>query len=157
MVLLVRRFCVLAALLFWQGGFTFYAAVVVPVGQEVLGSHLEQGLITRHVTNWLNVSGAVALPLLAWDLIAADRSVRRRWARAICWFVMLLLLGALVYLHPWLDAHIDPDEHQLLDAQGFHLGHRWYLWLSTIQWGCSIAFAVLSLGAWQAEDGRGKE
>src|SRR2546428_9021513 len=76
MVTFLRRFLVLAALMFWQGGFTFYAAVVVPVGQQVLGSDLEQGFITRQVTQWLNVAGAVALVPLAWDVLAAER--RRR-------------------------------------------------------------------------------
>ena len=74
-MILLRRFLVLVALMFWLGGFTFYAAVVVPVGQEDLGSHLEQGFITRQVTKYLNLSGAIALLLLAWDVVAShDRS-----------------------------------------------------------------------------------
>src|SRR5260370_16274673 len=64
---LVRRVLVLAALMFWQGGFTFYAAVVVPVGQDVLGSHLAQGFITRQVTNYLNLAGGLALGILGWE------------------------------------------------------------------------------------------
>ena len=44
---ILRRFLVLIALFFWQGGFTFYAAVVVPVGQQVLHSHLRQGFVTQ--------------------------------------------------------------------------------------------------------------
>jgi hypothetical protein len=43
MIAMVRRFLVLAAVMFWQGGFTFYEAVVVPVGSEILGSHQDQG------------------------------------------------------------------------------------------------------------------
>ena len=66
----LRRYLVLLALSFWQGGFTFYAAVVVPVGQEVFG-HLRQGFITRQVTVYLNLAGAVALLVLVWDLVAA--------------------------------------------------------------------------------------
>ena len=46
----LRRFIVLVALCFWQGGFTFYAGVVVPVGTDVLGSSLKQGFVTRRVT-----------------------------------------------------------------------------------------------------------
>ena len=57
-VILLRRLLVLAAFAFWQGGFTFYAAVVVPVGTEVLGSSMEQGSITRRVTVYLNMAGA---------------------------------------------------------------------------------------------------
>jgi len=33
-ILLARRFLTIAALMFWQGGFTFYAAVVVPIGTD---------------------------------------------------------------------------------------------------------------------------
>jgi hypothetical protein len=43
----------LIALFFWQGGFTFYASVVVPIGQEVFGP-LRQGFLTRQVTVYLN-------------------------------------------------------------------------------------------------------
>ena len=32
---ILRRYLVVIALMFWQGGFTFYAAVVVPVGTAV--------------------------------------------------------------------------------------------------------------------------
>ena len=69
---LVRRFLVIQALLLWQGGFLFYAAVVVPTGTEVLGS-FEQGRVTRHVTNSMNVIGAVTLIILAWDQLANGR------------------------------------------------------------------------------------
>src|SRR5437899_2231150 len=60
MIAQLRRFTVLIALMFWQGGFTFYAAVVVPIGQEELGSHESQGFITRGVTNYQNRAGAIA-------------------------------------------------------------------------------------------------
>ena len=63
-LILVRRFLVLAALMFWQGGFTFYAAVVVPIGTAQLGGATEQGFITRHVAWYLNLVGAVALGFL---------------------------------------------------------------------------------------------
>src|ERR1700746_354095 len=64
----VRRWLLLWALMFWQGGFTFYGGVVVPVGSAVLGSEREQGFITRKVTNYLNLAGAVALAIWGWDL-----------------------------------------------------------------------------------------
>ena len=76
---ILRRFLVLIALFFWQGGFTFYAAVVVPVGQQVLHSHLRQGFVTQQVTNYLNLTGAIALVPLAWEAaVPGDPSPRRR-------------------------------------------------------------------------------
>src|SRR5438876_5279219 len=111
---LVRRFLVLAALMFWQGGFTFYAAVVVPVGQEELGSHLQQGFITRQVTNYLNLSGAIALLVLAWDVAAAnDPSRPRRTARWATWTGMVLILFALAWLHQHLDQLLNVDLREL--------------------------------------------
>ncbi len=152
MVTLFRRFLVLAALMFWQGGFTFYAAVVVPVGQEELGSHLAQGFITRRVTNYLNLAGAVALVPLAWDVArAADPSVRRRRGRGLCWLGMTAALVALIWLHPHLDSLLDLDSQTLLDRARFRPMHRWYLWISTVQWALAVAYTALTVWAWKEE------
>lgn len=80
----VTRFVVLIAFAFWQGGFAFYTAVVVPIGTDVLGSPFAQGMITRHVAFWINVTGAVTLAILAVDCVVTKpcRQVR----------VMLLLI-----------------------------------------------------------------
>src|SRR5213082_1434097 len=121
MVLVLRRLVVLAALMFWQGGFTFYAAVVVPVGQSVLGSHRRQGMITRVVTDYLNLTGAVALVPLAWDAAAGGRR-RGRW---LTWAVMAVAQVALVGLHGHLNDLLDPDRAVLLDVTAFRAGHRW--------------------------------
>jgi hypothetical protein len=148
--ILLRRFGVLAAFMFWQGGFTFYASVVVPVGQEVLGSHFEQGLITRQVTDWLNLAGAAALLVLAWDLSVSRAELRSwRWAT---WALVLILLGVLFWLHQHLDNLMDLDAHALRNPRLFRTGHRWYLWLSTIQWGLCVVLALLTLTAWRRED-----
>jgi hypothetical protein len=139
--------------MFWQGGFTFYAAVVVPVGQHELGSHLQQGFITRQVTNYLNLSGAIALILLGWDVAAAtDRSTARRWARWATWMGMIITLLALTWLHGHLDQLLNVEMRELLNPRAFRTGHRWYLWLSTVQWVFGGSYAVLALYAWRAED-----
>ncbi len=150
---LVRRFLVLVALMFWLGGFTFYSAVVVPVGQSVLLSHTEQGFITREVTNYLNLSGAAALTFFAWDIACSpDRLRSRRWIRWLTWTGMLLMLGALIWLHGHLDGLMNVDLHELTDRKAFRFGHRWYLWLSTFQWAFGVVFAGVTLLAWRAED-----
>lgn len=153
MLTLLRRFLVLAALMFWQGGFTFYASIVVPVGQEELGSHLQQGFITRKVTNYLNLTGACALVFLAWDVAASrERSRPRRWIRWAAWTGMVVVLMLLAWLHPHLDQLLDLEMRELADAQAFRTGHRWYLWLSSVQWLFALVYAALTLQAWQAED-----
>jgi Na+-driven multidrug efflux pump len=154
MLRLAQRYTVLAALLFWQGGFTFYASVVVPVGQQVLASHRRQGAITRRVTNYLNLSGAVALVPLAGDLFGTrDPSRRRRRARWGTWFGMLLTLGMLVVLHQRLDQLLTANAGgSPFEEESFHTAHRAYLWVSTVQWVCALVYAGLTLQAWRTAD-----
>lgn len=138
--------------MFWQGGFTFYSAVVVPVGQSVLGSHRKQGLITREVTVYLNLAGTLALAVLAWDIAAtADSVTRRRW-RGVAWLAMVLAQVFLLWMHGQLSGLLDSEQAVLLDASAFRAGHRWYLWISTIQWGAGVVYAILTLWAWSQED-----
>ncbi len=147
----LRRFLVLAALMFWQGGFTFYAAVVVPVGQQVLGPPA-QASVTRQVTSYLNLAGAVALLPLAWDVgYTRDRSSRRRLARWLTWIGLAATLAVLVWQHGYLDRLLD-DPSGVVDRETFHTGHRVYLWVSTVQWACSLVYAVLALLAWRDEE-----
>ncbi len=152
---LLRRLLVLVALMFWQGGFTFYAAVVVPIGQQELGSHLDQGFITRRVTNYLNLRGVVAVVLLAWDMAASsDRAKVRYWVRWVAWVGLVLTLAALSWLHQQLDQWLSVEMHELANPKAFRSGHRWYLWLNTLQWVCGLVYVVFTLWAWSAEDRR---
>ena len=156
MALVLRRYLALAALFFWQGGFTFYASVVVPVGQEELHTPLEQGFITRRVTVYLNLAGAVALVPLAWETVAArDPSAWRRRLRLLLWLAMAAALVALYRLHPVLDQYLDPLYRDLSDRRAFRPYHRLYLWVSTVQWGCAVLYLLLTLLTWRAEDRRG--
>jgi len=157
MLQLLRRFGVVAALMFWQGGFTFYAAVVIPLGADALGGHLEQGFITRRVSNYFNLAGAVALPILAWDVAASSDTVRwRRRLRWSLWGVLLATLAGLLWLHVRLDALLDADQHLILDQEAFRTQHRLYLNISTVQWVAGLAALALCLGAWRAENAAGK-
>jgi hypothetical protein len=151
-MLLLRRFLVLAGLFFWQGGFTFYAAVVVPVGQQVFG-HLSQGFVTRQVTVYLNLAGAVALALLLWDLFAApDAAAWRRWGRRGLWAAMLAALLFLFWLHGRLDELLVPEDWLVRHPNTFRPRHRLYLWVSTGQWACGLLYMLLTLGTWRKED-----
>jgi hypothetical protein len=149
----LRRFLVLIALMFWQGGFTFYTGVVVPIGTNVLGSAEEQGWITRRVTGWLNLAGVVTLAVVAWDIAAGGDPVRlRRRLRWALWLALAAALGLLVWLHPRLDALMDPEQAHIVNRPEFRRLHRYYLWISTLQWTVDLPFLLLMLRAWQGED-----
>lgn len=134
---------------FWQGGFFFYASVVVKVGTD-LTSQFDQGLITRQVTFWLNLSGLIVLLAWIWDLLV-ERSacLKRRW---VAWALMLIALAILAGLHPQLDGLIDDENYRLFDRRHFRLLHRIYLHVSTLQWLVSIAFTFWTLQSWRATD-----
>lgn len=144
-MVIFRRFLVLASLAFWQGGFAFYGSVVVPMGEQVLSSPIEQGFVTRRVTNYLNLAGAVALPLLLWDIVAVRTNVYRR---LLPWSAMGLVLLLQVWLHPLLDELLDVESMSVLEQDRFYVAHPVYLIASAFQWFCALAFAFLSLQAW---------
>jgi hypothetical protein len=135
--------------MFWQGGFLFYAAVVVAVGSAINGD-FAQGLITRQVTLAQNVTGL--LVLLAWtaDLIAERASrVKRRFG---AWLFLMMTIAALAWLHPQMSALIDVEHRTLVDAGQFRHLHRWYLRISTAQWLASLAFTLWTLQNWRDAD-----
>lgn len=139
MVERLYRFVCLAALAFWMGGFTFYALVVIPIGNHLLGS-IQQGLLTQQVTQWMNLSGLLGLAIL---LPGAQRS---RWLAA-SWFVMAASLAMLFWLHPRLDALIDPSTKVISDHREFYRWHQGYLAAATIQWSAAIIyFWCLAIG-----------
>jgi FtsH-binding integral membrane protein len=157
MLKLIRRFLVIAELMFWQGGFMFYAAVVVPVGAAVLRSHLAQGVVTRQVTNWMNLAGVVAVAVFGWDTMAcADATHWRRRLRWAAFGVMLVALVLLFWLHVHLDDMFDEEQRRVLDQPTFYRGHQAYLAVSSIQWFAAMMGLFLSLWAWRAEDGEKK-
>jgi hypothetical protein len=147
----LRRVLVFATLGLWMGGFTFYSAVVVPVGQEVLGSHRKQGFVTRRVTNYLNLAGVVAMISLGWDIAASRTKFRRRRVRWALWAIMGFTLAMLAWLHRELDDLLVADSFAISDESAFSSLHRWYLMTSTIQWACAMTWTVLTLFAWREE------
>jgi hypothetical protein len=139
----LRRFLVVEALLVWQGGFFFYAAVVVPVGTHVHGS-FDQGMVTRHVTDWMNVIGTAAVAILAWDQLTNGdpRAYRRiRWG---LWLVLAGGLPALAMIHVRIEPYIDSS----MSHQKFYQWHRAYLYVATAQWVAGLAYVAVMLRAW---------
>jgi hypothetical protein len=149
----LRRVLLLWLFMFWQGGFLFYGAIVVTVGSEVLGNDFAQGLITRRVTDRLNLVGA--LVLMAWigDLVVEPRYCRKwRWA---AWLFLLITLGGLAWLHQQMEEHIDLEHSRLIERDAFHHLHRWYLRISTVQWIGSVALTCWTLQNWHEADRNG--
>lgn len=121
----------------WWGGFTFYSLVVVPTGHQVLHSKVRQGFITQRVTDKLNLLGAVTLAVLLGQMLAARRaavSPMRFRVLAISWGVMAVMLATLCWLHPHLDALLDPASRTVTDDDHFYELHRWYLIIAGGQW-----------------------
>ena len=133
----IRFFAAVFLLAVWWGGFTFYALVVVPTGHKVLKSKVRQGFITQQVTEKLNVLAAVTAVVLLWQLTASTRAgqspVRLRVAW-VSWTALALTLAALCWMHPRLDAMLDPATRSVTDEARFYEWHRWYLIVATVQW-----------------------
>lgn len=150
---LLRRFLVLGVLFFWQGGLTFYGAVVIPVGARILGSHRSQAVITREVVQVATAAGLLALVLFCWDVLATrDPAGWRRHVRqcaalgiAFTW----VILSCLQFL---LNQRFDPDSLDVGDLASFRELHRLYLWITTVQWVLCLVFLFAGLAAWRAED-----
>lgn len=152
-MILLRRCLVLAVLLFWLGGLSFYAGVVVPVARKVLRPPWQQAFVTRQVTFSLNVAGLVALVVFAWDVGATrDASRQRRLWRWASWTVLAVSLAALFWLHRQLDAHLDTENFRIVEEAGIAPLHRSYMGIGVFQWVCAVLFAVLTLVAWRGED-----
>jgi hypothetical protein len=156
-MILLRRFLVLCGLLFWQGGLAFYTTVVIPVGHKVLGSFRDLAPITRQATWALNLAGAVALLLLAWDLLATrDSSPRRRWARGLLWLGLLLSLLVLAYLHHLLERRFDPGSRSISEPETFSTEHSLYVSTSLAQGLMGLAALAAALWSWLKEDREGE-
>ena len=146
-----RRFLVVQALMLWQGGFLFYAAVVVPAGTAALGTSAAQGVITARVTDSLNYVGLAGLAVVAWDLaVTRDPSARRTAARWWCWTVALTGQYLQFVCHELLDSFMDPSRSYVVIHPPFRPVHRIYLWASTVQWAACLGLVWFTLRAWAA-------
>ena len=137
----LRRFVLLLAFAVWQGGFVFYAGVVVPTGTELHG-HFGQGLLTQRVTNVLNLLGLACHATYLWELIGSKQRSRLRWG---LWAVSLATLVGLAAIHLTMDSLIDPEIGGV--GNEFRLWHKAYLWLSTGQWVVWLVLGWVAVGS----------
>jgi len=145
-----RRFLLLLAIAFSFGGFSFYAAVVVPVGSVVLDP-TSQGFVTQQVTHFLNGAAAVMWLLLVWELVAEWKLRPRRVTKQLSVLAGVLGLCCIVLpvIHPWVDALLDADSFSVSDLEDFYTLHQVYLWFSSLQWLASLAVIWILLSSWQ--------
>jgi hypothetical protein len=153
-MVIVMRWVILASLMFWLGGFTFYTAIVVPLGTEQIGG-AEQGFITREVTQRINIAAAIALCLLLVERFLTAEPSRVRWyARWALWLVLVGCQVGLFVLHGWLDSYLEVQTHHIRQRPTFYQWHRVYLWLHTVQWLLALVDVGLLLAGWRAADRR---
>jgi hypothetical protein len=99
---------------------------------------------------YLNVAGAVALVILAWDATTGGGWLRRgRW---LTWVGMAAALALLVWLHPRMASHMIDEKLHVVGRPAFRTMHRVYLWTCTVQWGLALVYAGLTLAAWRSAD-----
>ncbi len=152
----LRRYLTLCALLFWQGGFLFYTAVVIPVAGRVLEGKLHlRAQITGEATKWLNGVGVAVLALLLWDVASSvDASARRNRGRGGSWAVLFITLAALFALHYWMDRLDPPDGAGPSDRSAFAVAHTLYVAVALVQSVAALVYLGLALSAWRAEDAK---
>jgi hypothetical protein len=128
------------ALATWFGGFSFYAAVVVPDLHEHLGG-METGEISRRVAVVLYGIGATALAL-GWLVAATEWTPG--WRGKVRFGLLgsnTMVLIALVLMHRSLGVRLDSGD----DLPAFRSFHELYLTVWTGQW-----LAILGLLALEA-------
>lgn len=152
-----RRFLVLGTLIFWQGGFMFYGAVVVPLARAVVNPPSDFAFVTQIATLIQNVVGLVTVGVLWWDLRAStdtdEKRARRRWQ---LWAFLVLGVVLLFLVRLPMDQRMDRATKSIV-TEGLIPWHVTYLWIATMQWAAAVWYAIVLLKAWQSEDSSGKE
>ena len=119
----------------WWGGFTFYAAVVVPQGMAILGDHVQMGLITQSVTIYLNRIGSIAL-ITSFVILIVNKRIERNYLQTIGWEWLLLVIFQVILfnLHSKLSSMILIELPEINLQEGFYNIHRIYLLISSVIW-----------------------
>lgn len=139
----------------WMGGFTFYALIVIPTAERVLGSMRDTGFITQQITRWLNLIGAGVLLILLGIVTAGSRRQppRLRLCLAATWVIMAIAQAALFIIHPLIDRFLEAQGHKLHHFEEFDKMHTVYLVFATIQWSAALLQIWLMLMLWRLQDG----
>ena len=149
-----RRYCYILLMAGWMGGFTFYALIVIPSAERVLGSIRDTGFITQQVTRWLNIIGASVLVITLWLWTANWKKQPPRLRASVvgCWLIMALAQLGLFFTHPFMDALLEAQGHKLQHFERFENLHTLYLTFATTQWCAALLQIWLLLAIWRAQD-----
>lgn len=129
----------------WFGGFTFYAALVVPVANSILPDATQFGFVTQKVTHGINALHGAFLVVATWEVVTQYRLAnQRRWQLHILALAIILSAAALVCLlliRVRLDAMMNGATFEINEPEGgsFYGTHAMYLNLSTVTWLAGIA------------------
>jgi hypothetical protein len=150
---LIRSYIFILIMGGWMGGFTFYALIVIPTAQNVLGGERDVGFITQQVTNWLNLIGVAALLILLWVVAAdwRDLSRRMRTLLAVTWATMVASQAGLFIMHPLMDSYLEVKGHKVHNYGEFDRMHDVYLVFATVQWIAAMLHIWLTLYGWRCQ------
>jgi hypothetical protein len=150
LAVLACRLATIFSMAIWWGGLTFYATVVVPTGAEVLGGHIDQGFITRHVSKTINLLGAGTLLILLWNLTTTWRQVNRptKFTLAGTWLVMMATQAVLFLVYPHLDALLNAETHEIAEPYHFHSIHEFYISVVGVQWFAGLLHLSTAVCGW---------
>lgn len=135
----IARFVVSLLLTTWWGGLTFYSAIVISVGTDVLGA-TAQGFVTQSVTHWLNVLLAIVLLASGWNVFTT-----RVRTQIVAWVALLTSLPLLMLVHRQLDQLLDSEIQSVSNPDDFYGTHQIYLWLTILQWLTGIVLLWFNL------------
>ncbi len=140
----------MAAFAMWFGGFGLYVSIVVPIGTDVLGSALEQGVITRQVTVWINIFNAISVAAMILESVVSwkDSTALCRTTQLVTLVIVAVSLAVLFYVHPILDRMFDAEAKSVSDSVQFYNMHRIYLWTSTVQWIAAWVWLFFTMRIW---------
>ncbi len=141
----LRQMLWLTTFALWFGGFTFYAALVVPVANSILPDTVQFGFVTQKVTHGINALHGAFLVVATWEIVTQYRKSNRkmRWLNllALSVFISAAALIGLLLIRVRLDAMMTGTTFQINETKGesFYGTHAIYLNLSTVAWLAGIA------------------
>jgi hypothetical protein len=150
----LRRYAFLIMFAWWMGGLTFYALVVIPTAEQVLGNHHDVGFITQKVTYWLNLSGLLPIAVLFWNL-KVEWATASKWPRRLLlftWAVIVFCQFGLFTAHGWLGQVLDRQHHRIIDYDTFQIRHNIYEAIVTVQWLAALVHTWFAVRTWKQSD-----